>query len=139
MATWNLLNWTSNVRKTQFPLGFGYLWMKLYRTAFLRQHHLCFREDFYCKADVIFHWKTMSLAERVSLVPESLYHYRVHPDSVTGTIGRRYTQIVHVMEAIHDELSAIGDPKALLTPWYPFALDCIRSAYEKVPASHRGR
>ena len=135
---WNLRKWQrGDYDAGGFPMAFGYVWMKLYRADFLRRHDLQFREEFYSKADVIFHWKTMSLAEQVSVVPEPLYHYRVHANSVTGTIGPRFIQVIHVMEAIREDLQALGDPKGLLPAWYPFALGFIRGAYFQLAPEHR--
>lgn len=134
---WNLQRWHSGIPDHGFPLAYGYVWMKLYRVDFLRYHGLRFREDFYTKADVIFHWKTMALAERISLVPEPLYHYRVHQNSVTGTIGSRFIQVIDVMETIREDLSAMGDPKGLTAAWYPFALSFIHGAYCQIAPEHR--
>ena len=134
---WNLRKLHQGEYDGGFPMGYGYVWMKLYRTAFLQAHGLRFREEFYSKADLIFHWKSMSLAQRVSVVPEALYHYRVHGNSVTGTIGPRFIQIIHVMEAIKAELLQIGDPKEMLSAWLPFALGFIRGAYEQLAAEYR--
>lgn len=135
---WYLDDWQRYASSRRFPMGYGYVWMKMYRMGFIDRHGLRFREDFYCKADVIFHWVSMSLAERIAVVPEPLYHYRVHGQSVTGTIGRRYVQVVQVMEAIRHELEACGDPKGLLSAWYPFALDFIRTAHAQIAEAHRG-
>mgnify|MGYP002338705243 CR=1 FL=1 len=137
VSTWNLQSWHSGKTNNRFPMGFGYVWMKLYRKDFLDRHQLCFREEFYTKADVIFHWKSMSLAERVSVVPEPLYHYRVHDNSITGTIGKRFIQVISVMEAIKEDLLAIGDPKGLLPAWYPFAFNFIYGVYQQLAPQYR--
>ncbi|QIT56548.1 glycosyltransferase [Aquisalimonas sp. 2447] len=134
---WNLRAWRRGERSNGFPMAYGYVWMKLYRTDFLRRYGLRFREEFYTKADLIFHWKTMSLAEWVSVVPEPLYHYRVHANSVTGTIGPRFIQVIHVMEAIREDIQDLEDPKGLLPAWYPFALGFIRSAYFQLAPEYR--
>jgi glycosyltransferase involved in cell wall biosynthesis len=135
LATWNLREWTA--RPTGFPLGFGYVWMKLYRKEFIDRHSLRFNEKFYTKADLIFHWKSMSLAERVCVVPEPLYHYRVHGNSITGTIGNRFVQVIGVMEAIRAELTDIGDPKGLLRLWLCFALTFLHGVYQQTAHQHR--
>lgn len=137
VATWNLRKWRMNPTGVGFPMGFGYVWMKLYRKSFLDQHKLRFREEFYCKADVIFHWKSMSLAKRVSVVPERLYHYRVHENSITGQIGRRFVQVIDVMEAIKRDLLDLGDPKGLLPGWYPFALGFLHGVFCQMAPEHR--
>lgn len=137
VSTWHLGAWEKNKTNKRFPMGLGYVWMKLYRKGFLDKHQLRFREEFYTKADVIFHWKSMSLAERISVVPEPLYHYRVHENSITGTIGRRFIQVVKVMEAIKEDLVDLGDPKGLLSLWYPFAFGFIYGAYQQLSPEYR--
>lgn len=137
LATWNLRDWTARSPATGFPLGFGYVWMKLYRKEFLDRHSLRFNEEFYTKADLIFHWKSMSLAERICVVPEPLYHYRVHGNSITGTIGNRFVQVIGVMEAIRAELGNIGDPKGLLRLWPHFALTFLHGTYQQTAHQHR--
>jgi glycosyltransferase involved in cell wall biosynthesis len=137
LLTWNLREWAARSRAAGFPLGFGYVWMKLYRKEFLDCHNLRFNEEFYTKADLIFHWKSMSLAERVCVVPEALYHYRVHGNSITGTIGKRFVQVIGVMETIRAELAGIGDPKGLLRLWPCFALAFLHSAYQQTAPQHQ--
>ena len=137
VKTWNMQSWQCGETNKRFPMGFGYVWMKLYRKEFLEKHQLNFREEFYTKADVIFHWKSMSLAERISVVPEPLYHYRVHDNSITGNIGRRFIQVIQVMEAIKEDLVNIGDPKGLLSQWYPFTFNFIYGAYQQLSPEHR--
>jgi glycosyltransferase involved in cell wall biosynthesis len=137
VSAWNLRSWRNGKVNARFPMGFGYVWMKLYSKEFLDSHQLRFREEFYTKADVIFHWKSMSLAERVSVVPEPLYHYRVHENSITGTIGKRFIQVIHVMEAIKADLEDMCDPKGLLPSWYPFAFNFIYGAYQQISPEYR--
>ncbi len=137
VTRWNLRSWKTAPKGSGFPMSYGYLWMKLYRKAFLDRHKLRFREEFYSKADVIFHWRSMSLAERVSVVPEPLYHYRVHENSITGTIGKRFIQVIDVMEAIKHDLIELKDPRGLLPGWYTFALSFIYGAYQQLAPEYR--
>lgn len=135
VARWSLGRALCDSAQNKFPLGYGYVWMKLYRKGFLDENNLRFREEFYTKADVIFHWKSMSLAERVAVIPEVLYHYRVHANSITGTIGPKFIQVVDVMEAIKEDLVEIGDPQNLVPHWLPFALGFIKSAHQQCPSN----
>ena len=137
VRAWNLRAWRQKPYANGFPMAYGYLWMKLYRTRLIQEHQLRFREDFYSKADLIFHWLTMSLAEHVCVIPEPLYHYRLHEKSLTGRIGPRFLEMIRLMETLRDEMAAIGDPKGLLNSWAPFALGFIYSAYAQTPKSHR--
>lgn len=137
LATWNLRDWADRPEAIGFPLGYGYVWMKLYRRDFIHRHGLRFNEELYTKADLIFHWTSMSLAERVCVVPEPLYHYRVHANSITGRIGKRFIQVIGVMEAIRTELEDIDDPKGLLPLWPRFALPFLHSTFQQLPAQHR--
>lgn len=137
VAQWNLQAFHEGRHGGTFPMGYGYMWMKLYRTDFLHRHGLRFREEFFSKADVVFHWSAMSLAERIVVVPQVLYHYRVHENSVTGRIGAKAVQTVAAMERIRQDLIELGDPRGLLEYWPAFAGDFLHGVLHQTRHAFR--
>ena len=67
----------------------GYVVRFLYRTDYLRSHHLFFPEQVHWE-DTVFMPKSILLAERIASVPQVFYAYRVNPDSISGVFGKAY-------------------------------------------------
>jgi len=60
-------------------------------------------------------------------------------NSITGTIGTRFIDVIYVMETIKTELIAQGDPKSLLKLWSSFSSPFIYSDYEQLLPEYRRR
>jgi glycosyltransferase involved in cell wall biosynthesis len=76
-------------------LNFGTVWGKLWRKNFLDKHNLKFYEQVFCLDDVLFYWQGLSLATKVSVLPEILYHYYLHPNALTAFQGRHFQTILN--------------------------------------------
>ena len=77
-------------------------WCKIFRRAFLDEHRLSFF-DVPVAPDVSFHFKCVLTAKKYLVLPDILYHYRVHPGSVDSVRGieraERYTiAIARILE-----------------------------------------
>ena len=86
------------------------VWNKLHRTKFLRDHNLQF-QDFPVNEDVPFHIQSTLLAERITYVPENLYHYRRdEPGSLQSTTvkSQKGIAILEVFKTIESFLTGHG-------------------------------
>ena len=66
---------------THLPYTMG---NKLYRASFLREHHICFPEEYVFGEDTRFNMQVFAAAQRISVLDKSFYHYvRERPGSAT--------------------------------------------------------
>lgn len=57
---------------------------KIYRTSFLRENNICFPEEYVFGEDTRFNMKVFAVAQRISILDKSYYHYvRERPGSTT--------------------------------------------------------
>ena len=75
----------------------GYVWNKLFRTAFVRDKELAFAPELYVFEDVHFVCTALSLANRVGRVDEVLVHHRVYSDQSRAKLFRKYYNQVPVV------------------------------------------
>lgn len=62
----------------------------LYRREFLEEHRLCYPEDLLVGLDLVALTQALLAAERVTIVPDVVYHYHQSPTSVTrGPISQQ--------------------------------------------------
>jgi len=66
---------------------FGYAAGKLYQSDFLVNNRLLFPEGYYFE-DFLVSWQGIVMAQRISVVLEKLYHYRLNPGSISSAINR---------------------------------------------------
>ena len=76
-----------------------YLWRRLYRRAFLEEHHLRFIEGI-VHQDHIFTLECIALAKRVACVNATYYNRHIRPDSITTGTSRRKTIYARCVGAI---------------------------------------
>ena len=102
------------VSKNEFPHHIlqsttGYVWNKLFRTAFLREKELVFAPELYIFEDVHFVCTALSVADRIGRIDDVLVHHRVYSDqSRTKLFRKYYAQIPVVYFKIKEFLSAHG-------------------------------
>ncbi|MDR1493195.1 MAG: glycosyltransferase [Planctomycetaceae bacterium] len=75
-------------------LNFGTVWGKLWKTDFLKKYNLKSYEKIHGMEDALFFWEGLVLAEKISVVPESLYHYYIQGNSVASYYGKRSYEIL---------------------------------------------
>jgi glycosyltransferase involved in cell wall biosynthesis len=73
-------------------------WGKLWRSNFLKEHNLQFCEQVDMFDDSMLYWQSLQFVSKVAVVPESLYHYRKRPNSLTTWNGEH-------MQSIFDDLA----------------------------------
>ncbi len=75
----------------------GYVWNKLFRTAFIKEKELTFAPELYVFEDVHFVCAALSLAERVGAVPGVNVHHRVYSDQSRAKRFKKYFNQVPVV------------------------------------------
>jgi len=88
-------------------LDFAMIWDKFWRTDFLLDHKLYFPEGLIFE-DSLVHWQAVTLADKISVVPERLYHYRCTPGSTSQTKGDHVLNIFPIYHKIRDYLLESG-------------------------------
>lgn len=87
----------------------GYIWNKLFRTAFLKEKELTFAPELYVFEDVYFVCAALSLAERVGRIDNVLVHHRVYSDQSRAKLFRKYyAQVPVVYMRVRDFLMQKG-------------------------------
>ena len=83
-------------------------WSKLWLSDFLIGNEIYFPEDLVFE-DLSNHWKAVILAQKIVVLPDQLYHYRYHTESICGRIGTHYYDIIKVFDTIFSFLHESGN------------------------------
>lgn len=76
----------NSVKRKKLIMATGYLWSKIFRKTFIREHKLKFRDSVPFE-DIDFLTSAYTVAERVERVNYILYVHKNNPDSVTNTLS----------------------------------------------------
>ena len=87
----------------------GAAWNKLFRRSFVVEKQLLFLNDAKVYEDVYFVVSSLSLAERVSKIPDVLVHHRIYTDQSRSKMFRKhYAQVLNVFFEIKEFLRHNG-------------------------------
>ncbi len=75
----------------------GYVWNKLFRTAFIKDKGLMFAPELYVFEDVHFLCTALAYANRVKGITEVLVHHRVYSDQSRAKLFRKYFNQVPIV------------------------------------------
>lgn len=90
--------------------GVGFVTDKLFRRALLEQHGLRFREELAAAEDAEFMFRAICAAQRISCLPQAMYHYWFNAGSAVRRYRPDYAQrYIRSMEAIRADLEEMGD------------------------------
>jgi glycosyltransferase involved in cell wall biosynthesis len=113
-------------------LNFGTVWGKLWRKIFLDKHNLKFYEQVFCLDDVLFYWQGLSLATKVSVLPEALYNYYLHPNALTTFRGRHFQTILNELVKCKLFLKENDLYQRCKTLFLRFEIDLLFNFYPKI-------
>ena len=88
-------------------LDYPSTWGKLWNTRFLLDNKLDFPEGLVFE-DNLHNWQSVTLADKISVVPERLYHYRYTPGSITETQGKHLFHMIPIYNKIQEYLLESG-------------------------------
>ncbi|MCL2348818.1 MAG: glycosyltransferase [Planctomycetaceae bacterium] len=107
---------------------------KLWRTDFLLGNKLYFPEGLILEDNLV-HWQAVTLANKISVVPERLYHHRRNPGSITQTKGKRAIHVVPIFNKILEYLLESGYYAAYRDKFISKKLTAWYCDYRYLPAS----
>ena len=148
-------NWHENTARSFTPsvkttaeekipvLALSSVWCKLFRTDFFRNNKIMFPEGL-VHDDSFVNWMGITLAKKIAIVPEQLYHYRHTPGSITTSIsrrsgGERSLHIVTIYNKIQDCLLESGHYAAYREKFLSTKLGMWFGRYQILPASLKPR
>ena len=107
---------------------------KLWRTDFLLNNNLYFPEGFVFEDNLV-NWRAITLADKIAVVPERLYHYRRNASSITQTWGKHTLHYVPIYNMIQNYLLESGHYAAYRKKFISMKLDVWYRHYRNLPAS----
>jgi len=108
-------------------------WNALRRVDFLRKHQIMFPEGIASAEDHFFHWQSVVLAEKIAVVPERLYYYRRHTQSVSVSGCGKWMDIVPVYNAIRQFLIESGHYAEYRDEFLSRKLRLLRNTWKALP------
>ncbi|WP_162008611.1 FkbM family methyltransferase [Thermochromatium tepidum] len=94
--SWSLEPKTRLEQKLEI-LHYHYTWSKFFRMAFLHRHNFRFPDGLQFD-DNVYHWQVLLAAEKVVVLPEKLYKYRMRPGSIMWHRGRHHLDIFRIFK-----------------------------------------
>jgi glycosyltransferase involved in cell wall biosynthesis len=86
---------------------FGWTWCKIFKNSIIQENQLTFNEEISYNEDLIFTLQFCKIANKVTTIDTSKYHYRINKNSVMHTIRLSATDIIKKRELIFSERKLI--------------------------------
>ena len=115
-------------------LDFPSVCTKLWQTDFLLGNKLYFSEGLAFEDNLV-NWQAVTMAKRISIVPERLYHYRRNLGSTTQTRGEHYLHLVPIYDKIREYLIESGYYTDYRDSFVSMKLNVWFRHYRNLPAS----
>ena len=116
----------------------GYVWNKLFRSAFLKEKEILFAPELYVFEDVYFVCCALSLADRVSRVQENLVHHRIYQLQHRAKIFRKhYDQVPVVYLRVKEFLMRHGMYIPLSKSFLNFSASRCYKIFNLIPADKK--
>ena len=107
---------------------------QLWRTDFLLDNQLYFPVGLTCE-DHLVYWQAVTLANKISIISEKLYHYRERKGSITQTRSKHMMDIVPIFNKIRTYLLESGYYEEYRDEFIAIKLKLWKSHYHLLPAS----
>lgn len=79
-------------------------WAKLYRRTLLNSKNISFNSDVKIGEDMLFNLDSITLGNKIIIVDELIYHYRIHNNSTNYRLANEYEKtIVHTYNALEEK------------------------------------
>ena len=97
----------NDVQRDVFKLFVGWSWDKLFRTEFIKRHHLLFQEQ-RTTNDMLFVFSALLYAERITVMPDVLAHHRRGVESLSVTREKSWMCFYNALIALRDTMQKMG-------------------------------
>lgn len=85
------------------------IWDKIYNRKFLEENNIDFPTNLFNKEDDVFALRTMFLAKKISVLDETLYHYKIDPEKYDGKFQKEAIYDCFLMfDIIRNDLEQMG-------------------------------
>lgn len=116
----------------------GYVWNKLFRTAFIQEKEIVFAPELYVFEDVYFVCCALSLADRVSRVYDTLVHHRIyHQQHRARLFKKHYNQVPIVYLKVKEFLMRHGMYIPLSKSFLNFSASRCYKIFNLIPADKK--
>ena len=116
----------------------GYVWNKLFRSAFLKEKEILFAPELYVFEDVYFVCCALSLADRVARVYETLVHHRIyHLQHRAKLFKKHYDQVPVVYLRVKEFLMRHGMYIPLSKSFLNFSASRCYKIFHLIPADKK--
>jgi glycosyltransferase involved in cell wall biosynthesis len=117
---------------------FPTVWSKLWRTSFLLDNKLYFPVGLYFE-DNLFNWQAVTLADKIAVLHERLYHHRRNNSSITQTMGEHSLDKVSIFNMIRKYLVQSNFYATYREKFISQKLDVWFRHYRNLPSSLKPR
>lgn len=93
---WNLEPKTTLEQRLEI-LHYHYTWSKFFRVEFLKRHEIRFPDGLQFD-DNLYHWQVLLAAQKVVILPEKLYKYRIRPGSLVARRDHHRLDIFYIFK-----------------------------------------
>jgi glycosyltransferase involved in cell wall biosynthesis len=118
--------------------GMGVVWTKFVRTDFIRTYQISFPEGLIYE-DILVHWKFVTLAKRIAILPERLYHYRVQPSATTQRSDWRLSEWITVLDFVREFLISRHFYETYRDLFLKSQMECFCTVYDYIDSAHKGK
>ena len=116
----------------------GYVWNKLFSSAFIKEKEILFSPELYVFEDVYFVCCALSLADRVSRVHETLVHHRIyHLQQRAKLFKKHYDQVPVVYLRVKEFLMRHGMYIPLSKSFLNFSVSRCYKIFNLIPADKK--
>lgn len=105
----NGVNYFNDNALKKTGLAFGYVCFRAWKTEFLREFNLCFKEGIYFE-DTLYTTIACYYAKKVKIINDCLYNYRIHSKNITNDPAKKTKRSFDLI-TVANELSRFYIPK----------------------------
>jgi glycosyltransferase involved in cell wall biosynthesis len=119
--------------KNCFFITSGAPWNKVFNSSFIKQNHIAFDEQKYFN-DMYFTYANLMLSNRVSVIEDRLYYYRIHDfKSLQGSKWNDISCVINALDRINLQINKCCNVENLKYSFLSFVLSLILALIDESP------
>ncbi len=115
-----------------------FVWDKVYRTEFLKQHDLQF-PNYPLGEDVLFVILSIILSETIVYIPLAYYYYRLRKGSATHTVSAKYAETIDLIKYCNNKMVQLPILQQYKEELYVIFVRNLKCAYYRLPTDMRAQ